>query len=203
MDQDSKGAANQLGISTARLGVYAKKGRVVGARKLGGRWVYPDPVELLPSPDETQPSRSTVNAPTAATVGRPTPDGESANPVEVPIMAKGEDCPTCALNQHKVELAEDKAAAVTGQLATATAELATARAAASKPAETKMPTVEQFVQHCEGGSCADHKTAFEQVKTGIVEEAWKNIPDAKLQELVNAKGIMPDRIPLGDVKIAG
>ena len=200
MDLTANEAAAELVISATRVRWYAKNERIVGARKVGGVWLFPSPVQLLASSD-SQPSRSNVaETPDPSGVVRTTPDAADSpdeppadNPTEVNAMA---DCPNCAIKDHKLELATEKTETAKAQLATVNAELATAKTNGSKAAPG-MPTVEAFVKHCEDGKCPEHKAAFDGVKEQIVAAAWDNIPDDKLAELAKAKGILPKRIELG------
>ena len=41
-------AAANHGVSARRLRTLLQQGRVVGARKIGGVWIIPDPLEVLP-----------------------------------------------------------------------------------------------------------------------------------------------------------
>lgn len=99
-----------------------------------------------------------------------------------------------ALEGQLVQAQREAEAKVSAAESRAQQAIAQAQEAANKP--TPWPTVAEFIGHCEGGQCSQHKGEWDRVKTGIIEAAWKNIPDRIIEERGEALGLIPTRIKI-------
>lgn len=57
---DTKTAAERLGVNTKRVSALAAQGRIRGARKFSGVWMFPDNPTVTPGTRGPKPARETT-----------------------------------------------------------------------------------------------------------------------------------------------
>jgi hypothetical protein len=122
---------------------------------------------------------------------------ENNQEVEMTTQSKEEKheigCPGCRKHEYRevdlerdVELRDRTIAELKAQLAN------------QAPAEVKQayPTVEDFVDHCESGSCSVHKQEWDAVKAKIIQSTIDNLPGEALPDkIVESEGLRRGFIP--------
>lgn len=58
----------------------------------------------------------------------------------------------------------------------------------------EMPSVSDYIQHCENGACSYHAADWEKAKLQIVKTAYENMPSQLLLDLAKRAGFIPNRI---------
>jgi len=56
---DTKAAAKKLGVNTQRVSALAAQGRIAGARKFSGVWMFPDNPTVMPRTRGPRPNSLT------------------------------------------------------------------------------------------------------------------------------------------------
>lgn len=59
---------------------------------------------------------------------------------------------------------------------------------------SELPTMEQFLAHCEGGTCATHTKALDELKATIVKAAYDNMPEDLVRQKAEEHNLVPTSI---------
>lgn len=136
-----------------------------------------------PSPDAAVPDNVTEEtAPEAALEQTATAKKEKEKMNE---KTEPQHCPECAKKDDELRQA-------LSALSAAEERAKYAEDIANQPVD--IPPLSEIIAHCEGGQCPGHAAQWQAIKTQIVEESWKNIPDDVLEAQGIARGLVPTRI---------